>query len=298
MTLIVPPKFSIFTASAVALDSPNIPIKPFKVDPIVPNSIFPAFWTVALFSPNIPTEFPLNTFISLLFTTLVPVPVAKIPTAFSFVGASTVIVPLFSKSAVFLANTPVDSFPLTLILPVLSFIDLDLSKKIPIDFSLAKLIFFLFSTNKFPTVLVEFTALIATEGSVAVPPLTFMSPSFVTVSTLSAGAVSLAKIPADFVAPVSRVIVPLLVPLAVIFALSTSRYIPAEDSFFTVIVASSLFSATAFLAYIPAEVFSSIVIFPLAVSLTILDSSPYIPAEDSPFIVIVPLLVAGLFFST
>ena len=301
-TFIIPlSKFSIVTGFVSLSDCPNIPIKPVRFDPAVPKSIVPLFWTVAFTLPNIPTEFALNTFISLLFTTLVSSSVAKIPTAFLFVGASTVIVPLFSKSALFLANTPVASFSLTLIFPSVSFTALELFKKSPIDFSLFKLIIFLFSTNKLPTVPVKFSALIATEGFAASPPLTFMLPSFVIVVTLSAKAPSLAKIPADDFAPVSRVIVPLLVPLAGIFALSTSIYIPAEPSFFTVISAPSSFVASVFLAYIAAEAFSSIVIFPIAVPsflLVILDSSPYMAAEPSFFIVIFPVFSAVLLAST
>ena len=299
--MIVPPKFSILTGSLALEDCPNIPIKPVRFDPVVPKSIVPVFWTVAFTLPNIPTEFALNTFITLLFTTLVSSSVAKTPTAFLFVGASTVIVPLFSKSALFLANTPVASSPLTLIFPPVSFIALDLSKKSPIDFSLFKLIFFLFSTNKFFTVLVKFSALIATEGFVASPPITFMLPSFVTVSSLSAEAPSLAKIPAEPFAFSLRVIVPLLVPLAVIFALSTSIYIPAEPSFSTIIFAPVSFVASVFLAYIAAEFFPFIIIFPIAVPsflLVILDSSPYMAAESSFSIVIFPVFSAVLLAST
>ena len=299
--MIVPSKFSILTGSLALEDCPNIPINPIRFDPVVPKSIVPLFWTVAFTLPNIPTEFALNTFILLLFTTLVSSSVAKTPTAFLFVGASTVIVPLFSKSALFLANTPVASSFLTLIFPSVSFIALDLSKKSPIDFSLFKLIFPLFLTNKLSTVLVEFSALIATEGFVASPPSTFISPSFVIVVTWFAEVPSLAKIPAEPFAPVSRVIVPLLVPLAVIFALSTSIYIPAEPSFFTVISAPSSFVASVFLAYIAAESFPSIIIFPTAVPsflLVILDSSPYIAAEPSFSIVIFPVFSAVLLAST
>ena len=83
LTLIIPPKFSILTGSLALEDCPNIPIKPVKLDPAVPKSIVPVFWTVAFTLPNIPTELSPNILILDSFIALLSSSFANIATDFS-----------------------------------------------------------------------------------------------------------------------------------------------------------------------------------------------------------------------
>ena len=234
------------------------------------------------------------TFIVSLLSAVEFVSFANIPIPFS---PDKVIVLLFVILEAFCPNIPIDSLLFTLILPV--FIPVALSAKIPIFFSLVvaavKLIVPIFSadTFPFPTAVDSFTTIIPAEF------LVLILISFLLVNdNLAVEAVTVdftfPNIPADVLS--LTVIVPAVSFVAETVppvASSISANIPADVSFSVVIVplfvAIELFP---FLTYIPADVFSFVVI---ELSFSMLALSPNIPADVFFSVVIVPLFVAAEF---
>ena len=260
LTSIVPVFFTlaVFPASACA----NIAIKDscVVVPSALPKTIFPAFsavYVVPLFLAKIPTAFLFSNVISPV-DVLIPVPVSdtKIPTPLS---AVTIIFFLFSAFPAVWANIPEDCFPLTFIVSSFVAVESVSFVNIPIPFSADKLIVFLFSTLEaaWPN--------IPTDSKV----FTFILPLLIPVAFL------LARIPI-FLLSVAVVEDNVIIP---VFSAFTLSFVKEAESLVSIIPVEFLVLTLIFPLFVNVKV----VAVPVA---TVDFTSPNIPAEPSFSIVI------------
>ena len=289
--MIVPPKFSILTGSLALEDCPNIPIKPVKLDPAVPKSIVPVFWTVAFTLPNIPTELSpniliLDSFIALLSSSFANIATdfslfivilfllvtlalswENIPTAFSLIPS---IVELFSATVpIPSANTPTACLLLFVLVSIVIF-----APEIFLNLEPA------FANTPVVFLLVTF---ILAEEPILLPvalinsiPIAF-SPDKLISFLLFRTSLSVAR--------VLRVLSAIIATELSVVLVALTSIVPSLVKFIT------LSAGLAFLAYIPTDLFAVLarVISPLLVPFIArfaLFNSKYIPAEVLSFTVI------------